>query len=54
MHHRKGFMNRRKEPLFRMRICIEGQKMKPKTVWLTKSQVLQILTRMGGKPDGEC
>lgn len=43
MHHRKGFMNRRREPLFAVKMYIKGDKSKHKTFWLTKSQILLFL-----------
>lgn len=56
MHHRKGFMNRRREPLLTVKIYLKVYKSKHKTLWLTKSQILRLLG-MGferGRPDGEC
>lgn len=45
MHHRKGWMNRRKEPLFRIRIVFEGRK-RCKTRWIPQSLVGRLLERM--------
>ena len=45
MHHRKGWMNRRKEPLFRIRIVFEGRK-RFKTRWIPQSLVGRLLERM--------
>lgn len=52
MHHKKGWMNRRKEPLFRIRIVFEGQK-RGKTKWIPRSLVAKILEALTHKPEAE-
>ena len=51
MHHKKGWISKRKEGLFRLRLCLELGKIKKryKTIYAPESMVHFVIQKLGEK-----
>ena len=56
MHHRKGFMNKLREPLYKLKLTMEIGKIKKRcgTEWVSRNKLLMILKVYGGELNDSC
>lgn len=56
MHHRKGWVNKLREPLYKLKLTMEIGKIKKRcrTEWVRRNKLLMILKVYGGELNDSC